>query len=92
MCFESNSTNNASNAICTYLKQIGALPISQNSLGVKSAYVPTKDTRDAYEKIIHFNMKKKMLCQQVTGQTSSRDRSPPDRQPKYITSSIHASY
>ena len=39
--------------ICTYLKQVGATPISQNSWGAKSASVSTKDTRDAYDKNIH---------------------------------------
>ena len=51
--------------ICTYLKRIGAPPISQNSWGAKSASVSTKDTRDAYDKNIHFISKEKeyRFCQ-----------------------------
>jgi len=65
MCFELNSINKASNAIWTYLKQIGAPPISQNSWGAKSASVSTKDTSDAYDKNIHFISKEKKFwfCQ-----------------------------
>ena len=37
--------------ICTYLKQVGAPPISQNSWDAKSTSVSTKDTRDAYDRI-----------------------------------------
>ena len=65
MCFELNSTIKASNANLHIFKQIGAPPISQNSWGAKSASVSTKDTRDAYDKNIHFNSKEKKFwfCQ-----------------------------
>jgi len=51
--------------ICTYLKQVGAPPISQNSWGAKSASVSTKDTHDAYDKNIHFISQEKEIwfCQ-----------------------------
>ena len=62
MCFELNSTSKASNANSTYLEQIGAPLIYQNSWGANSVCVPTKDARDAYDKIIHFNkIKGKMV-------------------------------
>jgi hypothetical protein len=47
--------------ICTYLKQVGAPPISQNSCGAKSARVSTKTTRDAYDNNIHSNSKERKM-------------------------------
>ena len=63
--------------ICTYLKQLGALPISQDSWGAKSASVSTKDTSDAYDKNIHFISKEKgnLVLPGLTGQTGLPDRS-----------------
>ena len=61
MCFELNSTIKASNANLHIFKQIGAPPKSQNSWGAKSANVSTKDTRDAYDKNIHFISKEKEI-------------------------------
>ena len=51
--------------ICTYLKHVGAPSISLNSWGAKSESVSTKDTRDAYDKNIHFISKEKEIwfCQ-----------------------------
>ena len=46
---------------CTYLKQLGALPISQNSRGAKSESVSTKDTRDAYDIINRFISKERKM-------------------------------
>ena len=47
------------NANLHLFKQIGAPPISQNSWGWNSVYVSTEDTRDAYDKKIHFISKEK---------------------------------
>ena len=75
MCFELNSTIEASNATLHIFKQIGAPPISQNSWGAKSASVSTKDTRDAYDKNIHFISKEKgnLVLPGLTGQTGLPD-------------------